>query len=418
MGNTDKIITDVSADITGNKNGNKSSARAKIVELIMFLSYAFFAVNWIAGTTLTPQIMQHFNLESFSSATFISNAITVAKIIGNLLAAKILVKLYPKKAIIFASILIVGGSALAVLSPAYIVFIAARFVMGFGGALFIVYFGPVVFHYFDAEQRATVNGINAAAYNVGSIIAMVIVAPVIEWLVTWQNSMLFFAGCSMVLLVLWLIFGENFDLNTSGGSTETVSAPVEEYTLRQALKEKFSYAFPFTYAGLLTLYLVVLTIFPLSNNAPVDPKLLSAVVAIGGIAGSVAGIALAKKMTLRRPPIRYAGLAMTLCALAMFVTSSTAFALITAALLGFLMFLPMTSLVSIPQEMAGMTPKKLTLIMGIFWSFSYLFESIVYYLLGILIDHAGFQAGLICAVIVSLTMFIGSFLLPETGKMK
>ena len=31
-----------------------SSGRANLIEAIMFCTYALFAVNWIAGTTLTP----------------------------------------------------------------------------------------------------------------------------------------------------------------------------------------------------------------------------------------------------------------------------------------------------------------------------------------------------------------------------
>ena len=61
----------------------KNLGRAYVIEFVMFFTYAFFAVNWIAGSTLTPQIMEHFELKTFASATFISNAITVAKIIGN-----------------------------------------------------------------------------------------------------------------------------------------------------------------------------------------------------------------------------------------------------------------------------------------------------------------------------------------------
>ncbi|EUJ33714.1 major facilitator transporter [Listeria floridensis FSL S10-1187] len=391
---------------------NKRAVRAYIIETIMFLSYAFFAVNWIAGTTLTPQIMEHFDITKFSSATFISNAITVAKIIGNLMAASILVKLYPKKAITLASVLIVGGSLLGVFAPAYWIFVVARFIMGFGGALFVVYFGPIVLNYFSPSRRAAVNGINAAAYNVGSIIAMVVVTPISIWLVTWQNSMLFFAGCSLVLLVMWLLFGEDFELNKKSGTGEEV----ESYKLKDALKEKFSYAFPFTYAGLLTLYIVILTIFPISNSAAVDPKVLTTVVAISGVIGSVFGIGIAKKTPKRLPVIRFSGLFMTLFALLMVLTGSGTIAIIAAALVGFLMFLPMTALVTIPQELPGMTASKLTLIMGVFWSFSYIFETVFYYIIGIVIDVADFRAGLLLAVILSLSFFIGSFLMPETGK--
>ncbi|KGX86622.1 MFS transporter [Pontibacillus litoralis] len=392
----------------------KSGVRAYIIETIMFLTYAFFAVSWIAGTTLTPQIMEHFNLTNFSSATFISNAITIAKIVGNLLAAWFLVKLRPKKAIAFASLLIVLGSGLGVFATEYWMFVVTRFIMGFGGALYIVYFGPIVIRYFDAKRRSTINGINAAAYNVGSIIAMVVVTPVFMWLASWQQSLLFFSACSLLLFVLWMFFGEDFEINKSTNSNEAV----EDYTFKDGLKDKFNYVFPFTYAGLLLLYIVILTIFPVSDSAAIDPKTLSTIVAVAGVIGTVAGIMVSKKVTKRLPIIRWAGLAMTISATFMMMTSSGAVALIMAALVGFFMFLPMTALVTIPQELPNMTPTKLTLIMGFFWSFAYMFETVAYYFVGVLIDLSGFQAGLYCAILLSLSFFIGSFLLPETGKSK
>lgn len=389
----------------------KNGFRAYIMETIMFFTYAFFAVSWIAGTTLTPQIMEHFKLTDFASATFISNAITVAKIIGNLLAAWFLVKLQPKKAIAFASLLIVLGSGLSVFVTEYWMFVVTRFITGFGGALYIVYFGPIVIRYFDPKRRSTINGINAAAYNVGSIIAMVVVTPVFTWLVTWQNSILFFTACSLVLFVLWLIFGEDFELNQTSNDQKTVKA----YTFKDGLKDKFNYVFPFTYAGLLLLYIVILTIFPVSDSAAINPKTLSTVVAIAGVVGTIFGIMVTKRFARRLPVLRWSGLAMTVSAVIMVMTTSGALALAMAALVGFFMFLPMTALVTIPQELPDMTPSKLTLIMGFFWSFAYMFETVAYYFVGVLIDVSGFQAGLYCAILLSLSFFIGSFLLPETG---
>ncbi|MED1203088.1 MFS transporter [Heyndrickxia acidicola] len=393
-----------------------SGVKVYLIETVMFFTYAFFAVSWIAGTSLTPQIMAYFHLKSFASATFISNAITVAKIIGNLLAAWFLVKLQPKKAIALASALIVIGTGIGAFVSEFWMFVAARFVMGFGGALFVVYFSPMVIRYFDAKRRAAINGINAAAYNIGSIIAMLIVAPVVSLVVTWQNSLLFFAGCSLVLFILWLLFGEDFEVNSS------ISAkPIENehrYTFKDGMKESFNYILPFTYCGLLLLYIVILTIFPISNSAAVNPKTLSTVVALTGVLGSAVGIGVVRKVDRRLPVLRWSGLLMSVSALVMVMTSSGAVALVMAAFLGFLMFLPMTALVTIPQELPHMTPAKLTVIMGFFWSCAYLFESITYYIIGLIIDASGFKAALYVASALSLTFFIGSFLLPETGKKK
>lgn len=395
-----------------NQEVKLSSSKAIIIELVMFFTYAFFAVTWIAGSTLTPQIMEHFQLKSFASATFISNAITLAKIIGNFLAAGILTKLFPKKAIGLGSGLIVLGSVLAILAPAYWIFILGRFIMGFGGALYIVYFSPVVIHYFAPEKRPAVNALNGVAYNFGGIIAMLVVGPVILWLKTWQYSMAFFAVISGLLWIMWPIIGQDFELNRSSG---TVSTP---YTTRQALKEKINWLLPFTYSGLLTFYITLLNIFPISGIAAIDGKTLSTLVAVGGIIGSLLAIALSKVYFKRLPVIRIGGLGMTLLGFLMYNTGNGTVAAVAALGIGIFMFLPVTSLMMIPQELPNMTPAKLTTIMGLFWALSYTIETVAYFIIGFIIDNSGYAAGLYLALIMSATFCIGSFLLPETGRKK
>ncbi|OCN02606.1 MFS transporter [Clostridium sp. W14A] len=387
-----------------------SSARAILIEMVMFFTYAFFAVNWVAGSTLTPQIMKYFNLQSFASATFISNAITIAKIIGNFMAAGILVKLLPKKAIGLGSGLIVAGSVMAVLAPQYWMFILGRFLMGFGGALYVVYFNPVVIHFFAPEKRPTVNAFNNVAYNVGGIIAMLIVGPVIRWLQTWQYSMAFFAVISAILFLAWPALGEDFELNRSA------AGDTEKYTLRDALKEKINWLLPLTYSGLLTFYIVLLNIFPISGVTAISSKTLSTLVAVGGVVGSLLAIVLSKVYFKRLPVIRWSGLAMTLFGALMFHAKNDVLSVIAAFAIGVVMFLPVTSLVLIPQELPNMSPAKLTTIMGLFWALSYVIESVAFYLIGIAIDKAGYSVGLTIALVLSATFFVGSFFLTETGR--
>ncbi|WP_054950963.1 hypothetical protein [Numidum massiliense] len=97
------------------------------------------------------------------------------------------------------------------------------------------------------------------------------------------------------------------------------------YTFKDGLKDKLNYVFPFTYAGLLLLYIVILTLYPSSDSAAIDPKTLSTVVAFAGVVGAFAEI-------------------------------------------------------------------------------------------GVVIDASGFKAGLYFSIALSLSLFIGSFLLPETGN--
>lgn len=394
-------------------NVKQDSKRSYVIEAILFFTYAFFAVNWIAGSTLTPDIAEYFGVDSGASASFVSNAVTIAKIIGNFSAAAILNKLYPKKSIALGSFFIFGGSLLAVLAKSYKMFLLGRFIMGFGGAVFVIYFSPVVIHYFSDEKRPTVNALNSVAYNFGAVLALLIVAPVIEKFGTWQKSMTFFLSISAVLFILWLIFGDDFEINESQSGEE------QKVSFSQALKDKITLLLPFSYSGVLILYLSLLQLFPQTENAAISSATLSALSGIGGIIGTILAIGLSKKYGKRKPVIIISGAIMTLSAFLMVKTTNPTLAIVAAILVGIFMFLPMTSLMMIPQELPNMTPARLTTIMGIFWALSYIIETIVFYIFGILQDRTGSnELSVYIAVLLSLTFVIGGFLLPETGKDK
>lgn len=390
-------------------SNQKNTKRAYIIESIMFLTYVFFGVNWIVGTTLTPEIIEYFNLNSFASATFVSNAITIAKILGNLIAANILYKLFPKKAIGLASFSIFLGSLVAIIAPSYFIFTLGRFIMGFGGALYIVYFNPVIIHYFTEDKRPVLNTLNNACYNIGSIVALIMVGPVVAWLENWKLSMLFFAMISFVLFLLWLVFGEDFEIFKKNE---------EKHSIRSELKYKFNWILPITYAGRLTFYLVLLTIFPISGLSVLNARHLSALMATGGLIGSFLAMMIAKKSERRLPVIRFSGIGMPIFGAILLLTNSVTIEIIASLAVGIFIYLPLTSLFTIPQELEGMTISKLTAVMSLFWSISYIFETIAYYSIGRVIDSQGYLAGLFIAVVLSSTCFIGSFLLPETGLKK
>lgn len=89
----------------------------------------------------------------------------------------------------------------------------------------------------------------------------------------------------------------------------------------------------------------------------------------------------------------------------MFYTENGVLSAIAAFLIGVFMFLPVSSLMMIPQELPGMTPAKLTVIMGIFWALSYIIETIAYFIIGLIIDYSGYTMGLNLALIMSITFF-------------
>lgn len=387
--------------------------RKYVIESIIFLTYALFAMSWVAGSTLTLDIMEHFGVGSMANATWLNNAITLSKIVGNLAAAWLLVKLRPKKAFGLAALLITAG-AVGAFAPSYTAYVITRFVMGFGGALVIVYFAPIVVRYFSPGERPLVNGINAAAFNTGNLLALLFTGTLVAKLGGWQNVTLAISSASGLLLIVWWFFSEDFEL---GGGNADGQSDGRTYTLQQGLKEPINWWLPVTYSGLLFCYISIFALFPLMPDFAAKASHLSSIMIGAGMAGTVAGIISANRYPLRIPVIRFSGLAMTACAAAMVLTRSPVIAYATAFMAGFFMFLPMTALITLPQELPGMTPGRITVVFSMFWSISYLIETILMYMAGVMADATGnISVAAYFAVACSSTFFLASFFLPETGR--
>lgn len=371
-----------------------------------------FSFSWVCGSLLAEDIMGNFGVEGLTTSTYATNAITIAKIIGNLLAAWVLIQLKPRKA--FASLLIIAGG-LGAFAGNYPLYVFTRLAVGFGGAFIAVYFNPIVLHYFTAPERPAVNAINGVAFNTGTLLALLSVPGLMAWLGAWQHVILFASAASAVCLVFWWVLSDDFPLHTVGSGAAGSESKI--YTLRDGIREPFNWIYPLSYSGLLFIYISVFSLFPLIPSFAVPGERLSMLMFGAGMVGALAGIPLAKKVGLRVPLIRYCGLLMTLFAAVMILSASPLVASAAAFLHGFFMFLSFAALYSIPHELPGMTPSRVTVIFAMFWSISYGVETVLMFLAGMLADSTGdpFLAA-VFAVICSSSFFLATFFFPETGK--
>lgn len=386
--------------------------RKTLIETTMFLTYALFAMSWVAGTMMNQEIMAFFSINSEASATWATNAITIAKILGNLTAAWLLARLGVKKAFIAASCLIILG-AIGAFVDHYFLYIVSRLILGFGGAFIIVYFNPIIVHYFLPEDRPLINGINAAAFNAGNLLAIVLTGALLSLLESWQNVIVFISSLSAIVLILFAYVMEDFSLEDKNSNAMLA----DQYTLKEGLKDSVNWWLPITYSGLLFCYISIFSFFPRVPTFAADAKHLSSLVICAGMIGTVCGILLTQRVKRYLPIIRYSGLVMTASAALMIYTKSPFLAYTMAFTAGFFMFLPMTALVTLAQSLPNMTTTRVTVIFSMFWSISYGIATILTLIAGILIDMTGsVSIAAQFAVICSVTFFAGSFLLPETQQ--
>lgn len=393
-------------------NKEKTSIKSIAIEAIMFLAYAFFAVNWIAGSTLTPNILKAFDVQGPSAVSLINNVVTIAKILGNLVVATIFAKLFPKKSIGLGALLIPLGAFLAALSQSFPVFLIGRFVMGFGGALFVVYFSPVVVNYFEPDKRPVVNALNNVSYNVGSILALILVGPVIKLLGLGRYALVAFSIVSFIIFAAWIFIGEDFKITSSA---ETGS---KTFSLKDALGEKIAILMPTMYFGHLTLYMVMLNIFPNTNFSPIPASKISTLFTMGALIGTLLSIIVAKKSTKRVPTLRMAGVLTTAIGLLLINSTNPVLTSILALALGTIMYVPLTNFVLIPQEMPGMFSERLTQIMSVYWALVYILETIAYQIIVNIQFKMGDKAALTATLILSTSFIIGSFIMKEPSEIK
>jgi len=379
-----------------------------LVAVIVFVSYTLFAMAWVGGTASMNQIMSAMHVDSLASASFISGAVTLAKILGTFIAAGLALKLGIKKAFFVSGILISVG-LLTPLASNYELLLLSRFLMGLGGAFMIVYFNPIVMAWFKPEERPTINGINAVAFNIGTAIILWQMTNFNSLTGGWKQTLIIFSLASLVLSLVWLLVKNKTD-NGRVTTRKSESSQIH-YSYVDGLKDKFNWVYALTYSGILAFYICLFTFYPKAGISQ------SALVIGSGIIGTLGGIIYSKKFTDRVPVIRWSGLIIMLTVCGLSFGTSDLVQTVCAMVLGFFIFFPVTALVTIPHELPKMTGQKVTVVFSLFYSISYMVATAVLWSFGKLVDmnQGDYTAAFLLITVVSSTFFIGSFFLPETS---
>ncbi len=385
--------------------------RKYLIEMILFFSYMLFAMAWSGGTAFMGEIMSSMGISSLASASLISTSVTLAKIVGTAVAAWTIVKLGIRSAFSIASLMICA-SFLTPFSPNYPILLASRFLMGLGGALMVVYFNPIVMEWFEPNERPVVNGINAVAFNSGTAVTMFFIGDFVKIFGGWQQTLVAFSTMSAFMFVLWLLFGKY-----EGGKSQQASSATaaESYTFLDGLKDPFNWKFALTYSGLLAFYIVLFTFYPRAGISQAK------IVILMGIVGAVLGILYSNKYKKRIPIIRVSGLIQLISVIGLnFSGGNQTLAAISAAALGIFMFLPMTALVTLAQEMPDMTPRRVSVTFSLFWSISYIAATLIPTIFGAIVDsnNGNFSTAFVFITVIASSFFIGSFTLPEPSSLK
>ena len=384
--------------------------------IVLWFAYATFAMNWVAGSSLTPQITAHF----FGNQTvdplisqLVNYSITTARVFANILAALILMKLGPKKAPLLA-LLFLMMSIVAIYLPNYWAYTVARMVMGLGGSMVIVYMNPVVTRYVqDPAEKLRINAFNTVSYNVGAfVVSLLFTLFANQFVSDWKLTLTIFASLTAILFFAWWIGSESFDLNDAADADET------PYGYGDAVRDPFLWKYAVAFGGFLTLYILSLVgLKPVFDAyTQLNGSLVNLLVSGAGIVGTFVGLRIGNKGTPRKPILLISGTVMIASFLVtvLFGNISPLVSYVFAFISGFAMYIQYPIFMNLAHERKGMTPQKITVLFGLFWAIAYATQTIFTIIWSYALGHAGYTVSMIVFFLCCSVYLFFTFFLPET----
>lgn len=383
---------------------------------LLWFSYVTFAMNWVAGSSLSLQITHYYfhgaRVDPVVSQV-INYSITTARVFANILAALILMRLGPKKAASIAIGLLMM-SLMAIYLPNYWAYTVARMFMGLGGSMVIVYANPVVSRYInDPKEKLRINAANTVSYNIGTFIVAILFTFLASYLTRdWRFTMTIFASLTLVMFIAWVTTAEDFETQT------TNTGEVVQYGYKDAFKDPFLWKYAIGFAGFLTLYILALvSLTPVFKEyTRLNGSIVMLLVSSFGIVGTFVGIKVGNKGQPRKPILFTTGIIMIgTFALTVFLANiSPLLSYICAAISGLAMFVQYPIYMNLAHEMKGMSPEKLTLIFGLFWAIAYALETVITIVWSYILGAFGYTSSMVFFIASTCLYLVFTLTLPET----
>lgn len=377
----------------------QSKKQKYVIEVILFMTYALFAMSWKAGDMLIGKM--GFNA---SETAVMTNAINAAKIIGSLSAASLISKLGNRKVFSFSTFLIALGVLIPFASGSFTLIFLIRFILGLGGAFVLVTINPTVAKLFSGEELTVVNGLNAVAFNVGLAVVLSLAKTIA------LNPGLTIKIISLTLIffiVIWNLLSKSLEDNPM--NMGNISQNKENYGMGEGLKDRFNWIFSLSYSGLLGFYLVSFTFM--------KPENVKYVIYMG-VVGALVGTFQAKKFKDKVKLVRITAFLQLISAILFMVFYNSESVKIIGMALGFLIFFPMSAFVTLAFTRKDTTPKKISVTFSIFWALSYFVSIILVQIFAFLKDSAGENTAFIFILCAEASFFIGNmfFMKKEKGE--
>jgi ACS family D-galactonate transporter-like MFS transporter len=380
-------------------------ARWKILAVIS-VGFVAMTLNWFDIAPAFPAIGTDFHTGISSTAFLISLFLLgygIAHIPGGMLATRI-----GMKRTLVIGLLLEGLAGLASgLCQNYLELATVRVVAGVGASIFIAVAFGAVSVWFEHRETTLALGISGgAAFSVGAAIGLYLWSYLIA-AIGWRGA-LAVAGAFAVLVALAvaLTFDTPAHIRTLGGVAVTLAALRESLANRQlwiyGVALLGGYGAYFTVSQLLAGYAVSARALPTAWAS-----LLSAVVGLAGIPGSIIGGALADRWQTTRTIVIVPLLLMAV-SLALIPVVPLSLLWVLAVLLGALDIFSFAAWAAVPARVAKVRHENIGTAVGLMLTIAAVGGFVVPAVFGQIVPHSGYAVGwLFLGIVTAATALVG-----------
>ncbi len=382
-----------------------------LIEGLLFFSYFVFGMSWIGYAPFLKDIQAQFSLP-YAKTGLVISAVSLAKTFIPFLAGWMAVRFGVSRTILLGN-LCICASLYTPFASGFPELIASRVLFGMGGAMVVTLLGPAVLQWFPPKELPIANGVIWIAVNSGITLALFITIPLAAWLGR-TNVLTGYALLSAAIALGWLLFGKD-RIKGSGGA-----GPRPSYL--EIFRMKEAWWLTLAAAGPLCVYLVFNTWLPTFYKESLGLGAAKAAQLTGlanmvGIPASILGGVLTQRTGVRKPFILASGAMTGTAAFGLFLTTNVYLLSASAVVFGIGLFLWIAPLTTMAMEIPGITPQKLAMLNGVFFSVGYVAAFLAPLGVGALRDVTGsFIPGFVIFSLFSFSLLLGGAMLKEQGR--
>ena len=375
---------------------------------------ATVTMSMFAVSPVLPLIIDDYGI-SRGTAGLLTSVVPLMHIIMGIPCSLLVGRLGPKTLVTMGAVL-ASAPALSIFASSFYILLATRFVYGFSLALLMSAMAPLVMQRFRPSEMSFINGIFLASISIGVSISAFVGTRIAAEL-GWRAALSLFGCAALVAAICWQL------VMLREGKDAPVAAPRLPFTtFLQVLRSRTTTLLAVADAGPYALYTASLAWLPtfyheVHGTTLEEGGTLTGIVSLTGVFTLVLASILTMRVRRRRPFLLFPGAMTGFAGLGAILLAGTPGVYVAVIALGFVSWFYLPALLTIPMELPDATEAQAAVMLGTLLSVGSIFTFAAPLVVGISTDYLGtYIPGLALFAVLSWSLLIAGFLLPETGR--